>query len=176
MTREGRVRFRFSAAGLTLALAVSGALVHAQQPNPQDLPNMGQQITPLAPQGSQFEPMNPDLPDRPDWLAGQAVTSVVSPDRKTLLVLTSGYNRVYTLGVPAPPYPWYGPDSNEYVFIYDISTPTPIKKQVVEIANTHNGIVFDPSGAAFYVAGGSSDNVHVFTLAPIRGRRPVGYD
>ena len=34
---------------------------------------MGQQITPLAPQGSRFEPMNPGLPDRPDWLAGQAV-------------------------------------------------------------------------------------------------------
>jgi hypothetical protein len=30
-----------------------------------------------------------------DWLAGQAVTTVVSPDGMTLLVLTSGYNRVY---------------------------------------------------------------------------------
>ncbi len=153
-----------SAAGLTLALVISGALAHAQQPNIQDLPNMGQQITPLAPQGSRFETLNPDLVDRPDWLAGQAVTTVVSPDHKTLLVLTSGYNRAYRLGVPAPPYPWYGPDSNEYVFIYDISTPAPIKKQVVQIANSYNGIVFDPSGTAFYVAGGVSDNVHIFTL------------
>jgi len=51
---------------------------------------MGQQITPLAPQGSRFDMLNPDLPDRLDWLASQAATSVVSPDRKTMLVLTSG--------------------------------------------------------------------------------------
>ena len=55
-------------------------------------------------------------------------------------------------------------DSNEYVFIYDISATTPIKKQVVQIPNTYNGIVFDPSGTAFYVAGGVSDNVHIFIL------------
>ena len=104
--------------------------------------------------------MKPDLPDNPAWLAGQAVTTVVSPDRKTLLVLTSGYNRFYNTNTPMP----HWPDSNEYVFIYDISTPTPVKKQVVHIPNTYNGIVFDPSGKAFYVAGGSDDNVHVITL------------
>ena len=62
----------------------------------QFLPNMNQQIAPLAPPGSVFQTLNPGLPDKPDWLAGQAVTTVVSPDKKTLLVLTSGYNRVYT--------------------------------------------------------------------------------
>ena len=65
------------------------------QSSAQLLPNMGQQITPLAPQGSRFESLNPDLPGNPKWLAGHAVTTVVSPDKKTLLVLTSGYNRVY---------------------------------------------------------------------------------
>ena len=65
MAREVQGRFPVAAAGLALTLAVSYALA-------QDLPNMGQQITPLAPQGSRFEPLNPDLPDRPDWLAGQA--------------------------------------------------------------------------------------------------------
>ena len=30
--------------------------------------------------------------------------------------------------------------------------------------NTYNGIVFDPSGKAFYVAGGSDDNIHIITL------------
>ncbi len=170
MTREVHGHFRLSAVGLTLALLISGALAHAQletQEAPDvgllDVPNMGQQITPLAPQGSRFETLNPDLPDRPDWLASQAATSVVSPDRKTMLVLTSGFNRVYALGVPPPPYPWYVPDSNEYVFIYDISTPVPVKKQVVQVANAYHGIVFDPSGTAFYVAGGPSDVVHIFT-------------
>src|ERR1039457_607904 len=125
MTREAYERLPLLAAGLALALVVSAALAHAQQPHPQELPNMGQTITPLAPPGSRFDMLNPPLPDRPDWLASQAATSVVSPDRKTMLVLTSGFNRVYSLGVPAPPYPWYTPDSNEYVFIYDISKPAP---------------------------------------------------
>jgi DNA-binding beta-propeller fold protein YncE len=130
-------------------------------PDIQVLPNMGQQITPLAPKDSRFETLNPDLADKPAWLAGQAVTTVVSPDHKTLLVLTSGYNRVYNTNTPRP----YGPDSNEYVFIYDISTPTPLKKQVVQIPNTYNGMVFDPSGKAFYVPGCSDDNVHIITLS-----------
>ncbi|MFH0801600.1 MAG: phosphoesterase [bacterium] len=133
----------------------------SKPPSAQLLPNMGQQITPLAPRDSRFEPLNPDLPEKPGWLAGQAVTTVVSPDHKTLLVLTSGYNRFYKTNTPLPSFP----DSNEYVFIYDISTPTPVKKQVVTVPNTYNGIVFDPSGKAFYVAGGGDDNVHIFTLS-----------
>jgi hypothetical protein len=80
MTREIRARSSPSVAGWTLAVSISGALSYAQQPNIaipptpaniQALPNMGQQITPLAPQGSRFEPMNPGLADNPDWLAGQ---------------------------------------------------------------------------------------------------------
>jgi DNA-binding beta-propeller fold protein YncE len=170
MTRGICARFFALVAGLTLALCISGVLCLAQQPeiampptpsNVQALPNMGQQITPLAPQGSRFEPMNPNLADNPDWLAGQAVTTVVSPDRNTLLALTSGYNRVYSTNSTQ----WSSADSNEHVFIYDISTPSPRKKQVVQIANSYNGIVFDPSGAAFYVAGGPSDNVHIFALS-----------
>ena len=157
-------------------------------PSIQGLPNMGQQITPLAPEGSRFEPMNPDLAGNPDLLAGQAVTTVVSPDQKTLLVLTSGYNRVFrTDDVPdafGTYFSW--PDSKEYVFIYDISTLTPVKKQVVTVPNTYNGIVFDPSGTAFYVSSGmgdfpfdgagnvnpsdtAGDNVHIFTLDTATG-------
>ncbi len=132
------------------------------QVSSQNLPNMNQTITPLAVPGATFETLNPNLPGKPDWLAGQAVTTVVSPDKKTLLVLTSGYNRVYT-STPSTPYPWYTPYSNEYVFIYDISTNAPIKTQVVQIPNTYNGIAFDPSGKAFYVAGGVDDNIHIFT-------------
>ena len=159
----------------------------------QLLPNMGQQITPLAVEGSRFENLNPDLADNPDWLAGQAVTTVVSPDNQTLLVLTSGYNRIFRTnlvnGVLQPDalgtyFNW--PDSQEYVFIYDISTNTPVKQQVVTVPNTYNGIAFDPSGTAFYVSSGvgdvpfdstgavnpaqsAGDNVHVFTLDAATG-------
>ena len=166
--RNVHERLPFSAAALTLALLISGTLAHAQS-NPQLLPNTGQQITPLAPPDSRFEPLNPELPydpafpDGAGWLAGHAVTTVVSPDHKTLLILTSGYNRISTthLVPPPPASTFYAAGSNEYVFVYDISTPVPIKKQVLQIPYTYNGIVFDPSGAAFYVSGGPSDYVFV---------------
>ena len=125
----------------------------------QVIPNSGQRITPTAPSETKFEPLNPDLPDQPDYLAGQAVTSIVSPDGQTLLVLTSGYNLVYSANgdlIPA--------DSTQFVFVYDISQGHPIKKQVLQVPNTYSGIVFDPSGNAFYVSGGVDDNVHAYSL------------
>jgi YVTN family beta-propeller protein len=159
---------------LALALLVSSVPAFAQPAaaqQPQAIPKMGQQITPLAPQGSRFEPLDPDLPYDPafpagtGWLASHAVTTVVSPDRRTLLILTSGYNRVSNTHVlQAPPaLTWIQGDSNEYVFIYDISTPKPIKRQVLQVPYTYNGIVFDPSGTAFYVSGGPSDVVFIVT-------------
>ena len=60
----------------------------------EELPD-GQSITPTAAPGSTFTHLNPGLADFPDFAAGQAVTTAVSPDGKTLLVLTSGYNRNY---------------------------------------------------------------------------------
>src|SRR6516165_10314415 len=52
----------------------------------------GQKITPTAAPRSILQPLNPGLPDFPDFVASGGVSSVVSPDQKTLLVLTSGYN------------------------------------------------------------------------------------
>ena len=148
-----------------------------QPPAVQTLPNTGQTLTPLAPRQARFEALNPDLPDYPEFLAGQAVTTVTSPDHKTLLILTSGYNLVnYRSG------PNIGSqenrDSTEYVFVYDISQPLPVKKQVIKVPNTYAGIVFDPSGNNFYVAGGDDDNVHLYTFTPAKvwveqGQSPI---
>ena len=41
----------------------------------------------FIPPGSTFVDLNPGMPDRPAYTAGQAVTSLLSPDGKTLLVL-----------------------------------------------------------------------------------------
>ena len=149
----------------------------------QELPNLGQVITPLAVAGARFDTLNPDLADNPNWLAGGAVTSVVSPDKRVMLVLTSGYNRVYrTDGKPdalGTLLNWA--DSKEYVFVYDISGGAPVRTQVLTVPNTYSGIAFDPSGLAFYVSSGvgdgvfdkdgnvnpkqaSGDNIHVFAL------------
>jgi len=159
---------------------------------PQSVPNLSQSITPLAPPNSTFEfldtgavvsdPFNPQVAPV-EWMAGQAVSSVVSPDGKTLLVLTSGFNRIFQALSLSPAWRL----SNEYVFIYDISNHTPVFKQLVPIPNSYNGIVFDPSGTAFYVASGMGDfpydsngnlppqgpvgldNIHIITLNPSTG-------
>jgi len=150
------------------ATAVLNITVMGPPPSaPQAIPNLGQMITPTAPYNSTFEPLIPGaaiLPKYPNWQAGQAVTTVVSPDGKTLLILTSGYNRIfYPVGTPYGGYinsdltAYDYANSEEYVFIYDISQGAPVQKQVVTIPNSYNGITFDPSGTAFYVSGGVGD-------------------
>ena len=121
----------------------------------------GQLVTPLAPQGASFQPLNPNLADNPTYTAGQAVTTTISPNGKTLLILTSGYNLwAYTSGANAGN--TNPADSNEYVFVFDISTGHPVQKQVLQVPNTYSGIAFNPSGTQFYVAGGMDDVVHIF--------------
>lgn len=154
--------------GLTLALLISCALAHAQSTLP-DLPNTGQDLTPASP----IATFNPGLADHPEWTSTHAVTSVVSPQGNTMLVLTSGYNRIFNNPLPAgvPPLEaWYPADSIEHIFIYDLTTTTPTLKQVLPITNTYDGIVFDPNYAAFYVSGGPSDNIHIFTLNASTGQ------
>ena len=141
----------------TAALSIT---VNAAAAGVQFIPNMNQWITPLAPQGSSFAYLDTGLTvNNKDWLAGQAVTNAVSPDGKTMLVLTSGFNRVYN---PEGVFNSDGSnlnyeDSQEYVFIYDISKGAPAVKQIVTIPNSYHGIVFDPSGEAFYVSSGMGD-------------------
>jgi YVTN family beta-propeller protein len=129
----------------------------------QILPNSGQQITPLAPANSSFVPLNPGLSDNPSYVAGQAATSVVSPDGNTLLVLTSGFNLVKASSGPNEG-STIEADSTQFVFVFDISKYRPVQKQVIQLRNTYYGIVFDPSGTAFYVSGGMDDTVHIFLL------------
>jgi YVTN family beta-propeller protein len=115
----------------------------------------GQIITPSAAPGSTFQPLNPGLTDAPAYTVGQAVSTVVSPDGNTLLILTSGYNQLYdSSGTFSPG------DSEEYVFVYDISGAAPVQKQVVKVTNTYMGIAFSPDGTHFYVGGGIDDVVH----------------
>ncbi|HMD47823.1 MAG TPA: hypothetical protein VKG79_01940, partial [Bryobacteraceae bacterium] len=166
MTSEVRGRFLLRAAGWTLALAFSGAFANAQSSLPA-LPNMGQDLTPLG----TMVTLNPNVPDDPNWVATHAVTTVVSPLGNIMLVLTSGFNRVYNNPLTVLPLlaAWTLVDSPEHVFVYDITSPTPSLKQIIPVANTFNGIVFDPTGLAFYVAGGPNDNFHIFTVSSSTG-------
>jgi DNA-binding beta-propeller fold protein YncE len=125
----------------------------------------GVHITPAAAKGAQFVALNPDLPFDPRFTAGQATTTAVAPDGKTLLILTSGYNsQNFTSGPQAGK---RNPaESVEYIFVYDISGAKPFKKQVLQIPNAFDGLAFHPSGKEFYVSGGPDDNVHVFVAGP----------
>ena len=124
-----------------------------------NIPNTGQLITPLAPRGARFTYLNPGLAAYPDHVVGNAVTAITSPDGKTLVVLTTGDYGIYTSTGARD-----SAASTDWIFIYDISNPVPVQKQVLQIANSYNGIVFDPSGTTFYAAGGRNDNVHAYSL------------
>jgi YVTN family beta-propeller protein len=142
------------------ALALCTPAAHAQQrhavPKPEVLPT-GVEITPVATPGAVFETLNPGLADFPDFVAGQAVSTATSPDGKTLLILTSGYNLMNNANGETDK-----ASSNEYAFVYDISAGKPQKKQALQIPNSFMGLTWNPRGDEFYASGGSNDNVHVF--------------
>jgi hypothetical protein len=79
----------------------------------------GQRITPTAAPRAVLQPLNPGLPDFPDFVSSGGVSSVVSSDQKTLLVLTSGHNQLNDKNGAK-----VSADSQEYVFVYDISAGT----------------------------------------------------
>jgi DNA-binding beta-propeller fold protein YncE len=118
----------------------------------------GATITPTATPGSVFQPLTVALPDYPNYSPDSAETTAISPDGKTLLILTSGYNLNLDSNGNFQPQ-----DSSEYVFVYDISSPSlPLKRQVVLVPNAFGGLVWSPDGSRFYVAGGQDDNVHTY--------------
>ena len=157
MKAQGAIRL--SAVGLCLLLALpAGAQPQAQRKSaPKELPT-GMSITTDAAPGSQLLFLNPDLPGMPEFLADHPISTALSPDGRTLLVLTSGFNRNYDIKSKIIP-----DLSSEYVFIYDVTQNPPVKRQVLRVPNTHMGIAWAPNGIQFYVAGGSDDNVHMFT-------------
>jgi len=147
---------------LATALAVAGMAgniaAHATS-QPVVLPT-GATITPDAARGSVFQPLKVALPDYPNYSPDGAETTAVSPDGKSLLILTSGFNLNLDVNGNYQPL-----DSGEYVFVYDISNPgAPLEKQVVMLQNERafDGVVWSPDGTKFYVAGGADDVIHTF--------------
>jgi YVTN family beta-propeller protein len=119
----------------------------------------GARITPEATPGALFQALNPDLPSLPAFTVDHAVTTALSPNGKTLLVLTSGYNAITAPDDSGD----FVPDlSNEYVFVYDVTGSQPAKQQVLQVPNTFVGMAWNPRGDEFYVGGGVNDNLHVF--------------
>jgi YVTN family beta-propeller protein len=123
----------------------------------------GQLITPSAVRGSVQQLLNPGLAAYPDFVAGEAVRSRLSPDGATLAVLTAGQNSLYktdgTVDTAA---------STQFIFIYDVSgahRESPALTQVITQTNAHVGLVFSPDGGTLYAAGGRDDSVYAYTKA-----------
>jgi YVTN family beta-propeller protein len=119
----------------------------------------GHFVTPTAMDDAVQTHLNPGLPAYPDFVAGMAVRSRLSPDGQTLAILTAGQNSLYkpdgTVDVP---------NSTQYIFLYDVTRPAqPSLKQVIQQVNAHVGLVFSPDGNTLYAAGGNDDAVFVYT-------------
>ncbi|MDE2463975.1 MAG: YncE family protein, partial [Alphaproteobacteria bacterium] len=145
----------FAGAAFLAVIAIGAGHAAAESSGVELLPT-GQRLTPTAASGAIFESLNPDWKDAPGFRAGMAVTTAVSHDHKTLLILTSGFNEIADASGTKPLH------LGEYIFVYDISSHTPRKLQVLTVPNTFSGIVFAPDDRHFYVSGGSDDDVHVF--------------
>jgi len=142
----------------------------------------GQYITPTFATGATFAVLSPDIPEYtpavgnyPYFHPDGAIASTLSPDGKTLAVMTSGYNTLNDqsgnlLGTGA-----------EFVILYDVTNPrNPVKKQTLRPANTFVGLAFSPDGSTLYVSGGNDDQVVVYKqtggqFAP-SGTIPLGHN
>ena len=125
----------------------------------------GQFLTPTAATGSTFQPLNPQNPEYPNLLPSGAIASALSPNGKTLLVMTSGYNTVTDAqgNVDAAA-------SSEYVFVFDATNPRQLRQtQVITPANTFAGLAWAPDGSKFYVSGGADDQVYAYAPSATGG-------
>lgn len=136
--------------------ALSIAALAAAQPAKQLLPT-GQALTPTAAPGARFTPLVARVGPHPPYVSDGATAIVVSPDKREMLVLTSGFNR------------YNGPDgkrlesqSTQYVFRYAITSQGARALQTLQVPNSFGGIAWRADGNGFIVGGGVDDAVYLF--------------
>ncbi|MGA7920563.1 MAG: alkaline phosphatase family protein [Candidatus Acidiferrales bacterium] len=176
---QNKLRFCFCAvlAFLTCLIVPGGAGGQTWDSAPVGgnlLPD-GFRITPTAAPGSIFQGLPTGL--RPDGSADAngAVTTALSPDGTALLILTTGYNTGFNVqalnGAPIT-HATFDPitgaltktttSNAEWVFVFDVRGSQPVQKQLINIPNTYDGLLWDPSGKRFYVAGGIDDRIIIY--------------
>ncbi len=119
-------------------------------------------VTPTAPLTSAVQqPLNPGLANYPDFVAGEAVKSVMSPDGTILAILTAGQNSLYNSSGAVD-----RAASTQFIFLYDVTganKTNPVLKQVIQQVNAHVGLVWAPDSKTIYAAGGCEDAVYAYT-------------
>jgi WD40 repeat protein len=121
----------------------------------------GQFITPFI-RGAVQQFLNPRLPAYPNFVAGEAVRSQLSPDGTTLAVITAGQN-----SLDKPNGSLDTAASTQFIFIYNVAGANkakPVLSQVIQQTNAHVGLVFSPDGKTLYTAGGADDVVYGYTV------------
>jgi YVTN family beta-propeller protein len=120
----------------------------------------GQYVTPAAVRGAVQQFLNPGLTAYPNFIAGEAVRSQLSPDGTTLAVLCAGQNSLIKTDGSTDT-----EASTQFIFLYDVSGEhkrSPLLTQVLKPTNSHVGLVFSPDGQQLYAAGGRDDLVRVY--------------
>jgi YVTN family beta-propeller protein len=120
----------------------------------------GQYITPTFARGAVQQYLNPGLADYPNFVAGEAVRSQLSPDGTTLAIITAGQNSLYK-----PDGTVDTANSTQFIFLYNVegaNEATPVLMQVIQQVNAHVGLVFSADGNTLYAAGGADDTVYVY--------------
>src|ERR1700730_9376566 len=120
----------------------------------------GQYITPTFVRGAVQQYLNPGLADYPNFVAGEAVRSQLSPDGTTLAIITAGQNSLYK-----PDGTVDTANSTQFIFLYSVTganKAAPVLTQVIQQVNAHVGLVFSPDGNTLYAAGGADDAVYVY--------------
>src|SRR5262245_45471 len=98
----------------------------------------GQYVTPTVISDAVQQFLNPGLHDYPNFVAGEAVRSQLSPDGTTLAIITAGQNSLYkpdgTVDVA---------NSTQFVFIYNVegaNRANPELRQVIQQPKAHVGL------------------------------------
>ena len=131
----------------------------------------GQFITPTAAPGSTIQVLATGLRADGNADASEAVNTALSPDGKTLLVLTSGWNKGNDEpnGTPIT-FPVLDPitganvgttTNDEWVFVFDLGqNGSATKVQQINIPDTYSGLTWAADGSRFYISGGDDDRVY----------------
>jgi YVTN family beta-propeller protein len=121
----------------------------------------GQFVTPTVIKDAIQQYLNPGLAAYPDFIAGEAVRSQLSPDGTTLAIITAGQNSLYK-----PDGTVDTASSTQFIFLYNVEGANkgrPALTKVIQQVNAHVGLVFSPDGNTLYAAGGNDDAVYVYT-------------
>src|SRR5215468_4494291 len=155
----GSIHYGVGTSIIALAMQASGGPPAPPPIVPQQTAT-GQYITPTALPGAKQQFLNPKLSAYPNFVAGEAVRSQLSPDGKTLAVLCAGQNSLIR-----PDGTTDTASSTQFIFIYDVSgknKQAPVLTQVIQQTNSHVGLVFSPDGGTLYAAGGRDDVVYAY--------------